>query len=210
MIAQPLQAVIRKGKSHYVCDNRLDRRLNQLDLQKKNWTSGTALLSLRKQIDMDEATRLSGYDRERVCVPRICDCQLETCRYLSFIENCEAGYYLFQICNHNLLLADAIHRSSGRRPILPDACALIIDEAHKLPETARQMFGVTLVANDIHTLTHRLRGERFLLAAEVLSDSAKSLLRKLERPPEGKPFDYYQKALAAPERSLTTDRKSVV
>ena len=204
MIAQPLQAVIRKGKSHYVCDNRLDRRLNQLDLQKKNWTSGTALLSLRKQIDMDEATRLSGYDRERVCVPRICDCQLETCRYLSFIENCEAGYYLFQICNHNLLLADAIHRSSGRRPILPDACALIIDEAHKLPETARQMFGVTLVANDIHTLTHRLRGERFLLAAEVLSDSAKSLLRKLERPPEGKPFDYYQKALAAPERSLTT------
>ena len=85
MIAQPLQAVIRKGKSHYVCDNRLDRRLNQLDLQKKNWTSGTALLSLRKQIDMDEATRLSGYDRERVCVPRICDCQLETCRYLSFI-----------------------------------------------------------------------------------------------------------------------------
>ena len=86
---------------------------------------------------------------------------------------------------------------------LSKACALIVDEAHKLPETARQMFGVTLAAEDIRALTHSLRGERFLLAAEVLTDSAKSLLRKLDRPPEGKPFDHYAKSLAAPERSLT-------
>ena len=203
MIAQPLRAVIRKGKSHYVCDARLERRLGQLDLQKKNWKAGAALLSLRGQLDMDEAAHLSGYDRERVCVPRICDCGREDCRYHAFLEDCDSGRYLFQICNHNLLLADAIHRGSGRKPILPDACALIVDEAHKLPETARQMFGVTLAADDIRALTHSLRGERFLLAAEVLTDSAKSLLRKLDRPPEGRPFDHYQKSLTAPERSLT-------
>ena len=209
MIAKPLQAVIRKGKSHYVCDARLERRLGQLDLQKKNWKAGAALLTLRKQLDMSEAAHLSGYDRERVCVPKICDCGRETCRYLAFWEDCNSGRYLFQICNHNLLLADAIHRGSGRRPILPDACALIVDEAHKLPETARQMFGVTLTAEDIRTLTHNLRGERFLLAAEVLNDSAKSLLRKLGRPPEGKPFDYYKKSLAAPDRSLTVIRRQL-
>ena len=203
MIVQPLQAVIRKGKSHYVCDARLEQRLGQLDLQKKNWKAGAALLSLRGQLDMDEAAHLSGYDRERVCVPRICDCGREGCRYRAFLEDCDSGRYLFQICNHNLLLADAIHRGSGRKPILPDACALIVDEAHKLPETARQMFGVTLAAEDIRALTHSLRGERFLLAAEVLTDSAKSLLRKLDRPPEGRPFNHYQKSLAAPERSLT-------
>jgi len=203
MIAQPLQAVIRKGKSHYVCDDRLERRLGQLDLRKKNWRAGNALLALRNELDMDEIAHLSHYDRERVCVPQICDCSQETCRYRSFLEKCDSGRYLFQICNHNLLLADAIHRGSGRKPILPDTCALIVDEAHKLPETARQMFGVTLAAEDIHALTHSLRGERFLLAAEVLTESAKSLLRKLNRPPEGKPFDYYKKLLAAPERSLT-------
>ena len=203
MITQPLQAVIRKGKSHYVCDTRLEQRLGQMDLQKKNWKAGAALLSLRGQLDMDEAAHLSHYDRERVCVPRICDCGREGCRYRAFLEDCDSGRYLFQICNHNLLLADAIHRGSGRKPILPDACALIVDEAHKLPETARQMFGVTLAADDIRALTHSLRGERFLLAAEVLTDSAKSLLRKLDRPPEGRPFDHYQKSLAAPERSLT-------
>ena len=203
IIVQPLQAVIRKGKSHYVCDARLEQRLGQLDLQKKNWKAGAALLSLRGQLDMDEAAHLSGYDRERVCVPRICDCGREVCRYRAFLEDCDSGRYLFQICNHNLLLADAIHRGSGRKPILPDACALIMDEAHKLPETARQMFGVTLAAEDIHALTHSLRGERFLLAAEVLTESTKSLLRKLDRPPEGRPFDHYQKSLATPERSLT-------
>ena len=184
MITQPLRAVIRKGKSHYVCDDRLERRLSQLNLRKKNWRARNALLALRNELDMDEIAHLSHYDRERVCVPQICDCSQETCRYRSFLEKCDSGRYLFQICNHNLLLADAIHRGSGRKPILPDACALIVDEAHKLPETARQMFGVTL-------------------AAEVLTDSAKSLLRKLDRPPEGKPFDHYQKSLAAPERSLT-------
>ena len=203
MITQPLQAVIRKGKSHYVCDDRLERRLGQLDLRKKNWRAGNALLALRNELDMDEIAHLSGYDRERVCVPQICNCSQETCRYRSFLEKCDSGRYLFQICNHNLLLADAIHRGSGRKPILPDACALIVDEAHKLPETARQMFGVTLAAEDIRALTHSLRGERFLLAAEVLNDSAKGLLRKLDRPPEDRPFVHYKTSLAAPERSLT-------
>ena len=203
MITQPLQAVIRKGKSHYVCDDRLERRLGQLDLRKKNWRAGNALLALRNELDMDEIAHLSHYDRERVCVPQICNCSQETCRYRFFLEKCDSGRYLFQICNHNLLLADAIHRGSGRKPILPDACALIVDEAHKLPETARQMFGVTLAAEDIRALTHSLRGERFLLAAEVLNDSAKGLLRKLDRPPEDRPFVHYKTSLAAPERSLT-------
>ena len=203
MIAEPLQAVIRKGKSHYVCDQRLENRLGQLDLNKKNWRAGAALLTLRGQLDVSEAAHLSRYDRERVCVPQTCDCQRENCRYRSFLEDCDTGQYLFQICNHNLLLADTIHRGRGIKPILPDTCALIVDEAHKLPETARQMFGVTLEAEDIRSLTHGLRCERYLLAAESLGDATASLLRKLSHPPEDRPFEYYAKSLASPDRSLT-------
>ena len=36
MIMESIQAVIRKGKAHYVCNERLERRLGQLDLSKKN------------------------------------------------------------------------------------------------------------------------------------------------------------------------------
>jgi ATP-dependent DNA helicase DinG len=203
LISQPIQAVIRKGKGHYVCDERLEQRLGQLDLSRKNWRTGSTLLALREQIDLSEAPHLSRYDRERVCVPKTCDCQRETCRYLSFLKDCDSGQYLFQICNHNLLLADSIHRSSGRRPILPDASALIIDEAHKLPDAARQMFGVTLGSEDIHTLSRNLRAERFLLAAEMWRDTSAPLVRKLSRPAEeGQPFGSYAKLLTGPERKL--------
>lgn len=210
MIAEPIQAVIRKGKSHYVCDQRLERRLGQLDLRKKNWRAGNALLSLREKLDLDEAPRLSGYDRERVCVPKVCDCQRENCRYRAFLDNCDGGQYPFQICNHNLLLADAIHRGTGRQPVLPDSLAVIIDEAHKLPETARQMFGVTLRAEDIQGLIHDLRREKYLLAADALADTSRLLLRKLDRPHNPRQrFSEYARLLVAPNRALTVVRKQV-
>ena len=210
MIAEPIQAVIRKGKSHYVCDQRLERRLGQLDLRKKNWRAGNALLFLREKLDMDEAPRLSSYDREQVCVPKVCDCGREDCRYRTFLDSCDGGQYPFQICNHNLLLADAIHRGTGRQPILPDSLAIIIDEAHKLPETARHMFGVTLRAEDIQGLIHDLRRENYLLAADALADTSRLFLRKLERPrnPDRR-FSEYARLLVAPNRALTVVQKQV-
>ena len=56
---------------------------------------------------MDNVPHLSGYDRERVCVPQFCDCDHQDCRYKRFLKRCDADRYVFQICNHNLLLADA-------------------------------------------------------------------------------------------------------
>lgn len=207
---QPLCAIIRKGKSHYVCDYRLERRLGQLDLSKKNWQAGRALLSLREQLDMDSADHLSNYDRERVCVPQTCDCGREHCRYLSFLEECSDGNFPFQICNHNLLLADAIHHGTGRTPILPDACAIIIDEAHKLPETTRQMFGITLEARDIRALIRSLRREKFLLAAETLAELSAPLLRRMTQPFEdSRPFATFARLLIAPARNLHIIQKQL-
>ena len=200
---QPRRAVIRKGKSHYVCDHRLERRLGQLDLSKKNWQAGRALLSLREQLDMDTVDNLSNYDRERVCVPETCDCGRENCRYLAFLEECSDGGFPIQICNHNLLLADAIHHGTGRSPILPDACAIIIDEAHKLPDAARQMFGTTLEAQDIRALIRSLRREKFLLAAETLAELSAPLLRMMAQSFEdSRPFKCFARLLIAPARNL--------
>ena len=120
------------------------------------------------------------------------------------MEDCDTDQYLFQICNHNLLLADAIHRSSGRSPILPDACALIVDEAHKLPETARQMFGTTLEAKDIQGLIRGLRREKYLLASESLADVAGPLIKKMALPFEAdRPFSQFARLLTGPEQIMT-------
>lgn len=167
ILRTPLRAIIRKGKSHYVCDERLRQRLQVVNLKRKNPKAREALLSLRDHLDLDLAIHLSGYDRERVCVPQICDCGRCDCRYLCFMDVCDSGRYQFQICNHNLLLADAIHRSTGKRPIFPEYSGLVIDEAHKLPETAQQMFGITFMAEELRALIHSLRRERYLLASEI-------------------------------------------
>ena len=243
LIDQQLSAVIRKGKAHYVCDQRLERRLGQLDLSKKNHKAGRALLTLREQLDMDGVPHLSGYDKQRVCVPQVCDCVAASsislasasrqklahsaaaplptkpkggfagapnCRYLAFLEDCTEGGFPFQICNHNLLLADAVHRGTGRSPILPDACAVIIDEAHKLPDAARQMFGTTLDVRDVQALIRNLRLEKFLLASEMLAELSAPLLRLMDQPFEdGRAFNTFARLLIAPTRNLHIIRKQL-
>lgn len=202
-VDQPIQAVIRKGKSHYVCDRRLKRRLKCINSPKKNPAAAAALRSLSKYLDVDEALHLSGYDRERVCVPKACDCKDGDCRYRRFLEHCATGRYPFQICNHNLLLADSIHRRDGRRPILPDNCAVILDEAHKLPETARQMFGEVLEPDSIREFLTCLREERFTLAAETLANLSAPLLAEMSKPfCEDTPIERYVRLLAMPAKHL--------
>ena len=209
-IDRPLLSVIRKGKGHYVCDERLGKRLRQVNFQKKDPAAADALRSLKDTLDMDKVPHLSGYDRERVCVPQICDCGHQDCRYRRFLKRCDDDRYVFQICNHNLLLADAIHRSQGRHAILPEHGIIIVDEAHKLPEAAREMFGMTLTAGDIQSMIRQLRAERYLLAADVLADTSGPLLHKLTAlREETEPLDAYLHLLTIPSRSLPIIEKQV-
>ena len=132
------------------------------------------------------------------------------CRYRAFLEDCDSGEFSFQICNHNLLLADAIHRNTGRSPILPDTSAVIIDEAHKLPDAARQMFGTTLEAGDVHSLIRNLRREKFLLAAESLAELSAPLLRLMNEPFDTeKTFQSFARFLIAPARNLHIIQKQL-
>lgn len=210
ILTKPLKAVIRKGKSHYVCDERLDRRLRQVYPAKKNPEALTALRTLRETLDMDRVSHLSGYDRERVCVPQVCDCKQRDCRYQRFLKTCDKDQFLFQICNHNLLVADAIHRSEGKRPIFPEHSIIIVDEAHKLPETAQQMLGVTLAAEEIRNLILQLKEERYLLAAEMLEDSTGPLRRKLAQPrEEAEPVEACLRLLTAPSCTLPIIQRQI-
>ena len=204
LISAPIEAVIRKGKAHYACDARLERRIRQVEGSHKNPAARQALHTARYVLDLDQLSGMSSYDRERICVPRRCSCRLEDCRYHCFLDACQSGQYTVQICNHNLLLADLIHRSQKKKPILPDSAAIIIDEAHKLPETARQMFGVTLSAQDFTELICSLHMERYVLAAELLAEAVAPLTEKLSVPvEEGAGFEAYQMFLERPHQILT-------
>jgi ATP-dependent DNA helicase DinG len=56
------------------------------------------------------------------------------------------------IVNHHLLLADMALKDDGFGRLLPGAEVVIVDEAHRFPETAQAMFDVSLNARQIEEL----------------------------------------------------------
>ena len=72
------------------------------------------------------------------------------CRYQQYLRDSMKPD--IQICNHNYLLADASHRQEDRPLLLRSYQALVVDEAHKLPDAARQMYTETLSSRDMDEL----------------------------------------------------------
>ena len=171
IIQTPLRAVVRKGKEHFVCDNRLEQRIEAIRHKQKNAVQREALLSLRIHYDMDTVKDLSGFDRRLVCVPKFCPRECpgrQTCRYQRYLEESKKQDVFLQICNHNYLLADAFHRREEYKPLLADYRALVVDEAHKLPEAAWQMFGKNLCMDDIREIAYYLEREHQNVEARTL------------------------------------------
>lgn len=191
LIESPLKAVVRKGKEHFVCDIRLEKRLEAIREKEKNAVQKNALLSLRRVYDMDTVPHLSNFDRRLVCVPKFCPTECpgrDGCRYQTYLKQARDPDIYFQICNHNYLLADASHRSQRYRTLLPDYRALVVDEAHKLPEAARQMYGKSLCFEDIQEICYFLEREHFAKTAKKLKGVFQNLfhvIRESHRTSEG-------------------------
>ena len=118
-----------------------------------------ALKSLRHNFDLDSVHNLSGFDRRLVCVPKFCsrECPGKAgCRYQKYLDVSKKEEVFIQICNHNYLLADAMHRMNEYRPLLADYRALVVDEAHKLPEAASQMYGRSIGREDVQEISYFL------------------------------------------------------
>ena len=98
----------------------------------------------------------------------------------------------------------------GKRLIFPEHSIIIVDEAHRLPETAQQMLGVTLATKEIRNLILQLKGERYLLAAEMLEDSTGPLLCKLAQPrEEAEPVEACLRLLTAPSCTLPIIQRQI-
>lgn len=178
VIRRPIRAVLRKGKEHFVCDERLRFRLAAVS-SKKNLRQKEALETLKDVYDMDGVSNLKGFDRRMVCVPKRCptDCPLRgACRYQVFLKQAVGDEIDIQICNHNYLLADAAHRANGYRPLLKSYRALIIDEGHKLPEAAQQMYEKRIGREDFIELCSLLEQEKYTHTAARLREAFRRLL----------------------------------
>lgn len=167
IIHEPITAVVRKGKERFVCDARLAER-NAL-VQPSRKRQENSLHIAENILDMDHIPELSRYDRCRICVPQSCprDCFMRLdCRYQQYLR--ESMKPDIQICNHNYLLADASHRLEDRPLLLRNYQALVVDEAHKLPDAARQMYTEALSEADMNDLCLQLQQAHYLHLAQRL------------------------------------------
>ena len=189
IIKTPLTAILRKGKEHYACERNLRAHLRyEHDPAQKRELE--RLLPPSETIDLAEAD-ITPHVKHQVCVAGHCfsACPyIGTCEYIKFREQAKSPEIDIQVCNHNYLLADTLLRADKKEPLIPNYQTLIVDEAHKLLQAARTMYGVELssasagdILTDIDNTTFKREGYQHItrLAAKKLYDENAKLFRGL-------------------------------
>ncbi|MFI3327093.1 MAG: ATP-dependent DNA helicase [Clostridia bacterium] len=155
IIAKPLKFTIRKGKSNYICDAKLKRYINSS--QKKEIKGVVKLNGINLEI-----ANLPKEMEKRICVTN-CELNCEfknNCRYKKFINEASSNNYDFQIINHNYFIADILLKKQTVKSLLSDFGQVIVDEAHKLPSTINDMYGKSILENEVPKILKALASIR--------------------------------------------------
>ena len=162
-----------KGRANYVCPERLDKSLkvisgngttNFLDklVRVREWSSRTRTGDITELSDFhDDAGIVSMITSTRDnCLggscPRFDECPLYRARDA-------ANEADLVVVNHHLLFADLALREENLVQFLPTVDAIVVDEAHQVPEVARQFFGSRIRSGQILELARDIKRELFLL-----------------------------------------------
>lgn len=191
LIESPLTAVLRKGKDHYFCPRRYGEYLHSISLFPLKHSEVIdrvkSLNLMNGTLDLDPVP-LNPYIKARICVKGSChNCpSADQCEYARFLETASKPYnFDFQITNHNLFLTAQKSRPehSTKGGLLPcNFC--IVDEAHKLLDTASDIFTASLDFSEVEDFLNAVKhngGTDFKAHAEYfhLLKEAQRLNRKL-------------------------------
>jgi ATP-dependent DNA helicase DinG len=108
---------------------------------------------------------LSPFLKKRIGVPERCagNCQYQgLCQYLALREHSNSLNIDVQVCNHNYLLADTLNRADGRNKLIPNYQLLIVDEAHKFADAARDMYGEELSSLSAKQVIETVANQKFV------------------------------------------------
>lgn len=162
-----------KGRANYVCPERLDKSLklfsgNAVDdvldklVKVREWSMRSYSGDLTELSDFnDEPALISMITSTRDnCLggscPRFDECPLYRARD-------QANEVELVVVNHHLLFADLALKEDNLTRLLPAADVIIVDEAHQVPEVARQFFGSRIGSGQFMELTRDIARELSLL-----------------------------------------------
>ncbi|MFC1234865.1 ATP-dependent DNA helicase [Vibrio sp. F74] len=158
------QVALLKGRSNYLCLDRLSRQVleshtNEADptlltqlVKVRSWSSATKSGDLGECEEIAEdspviPTITSSNDN---CLGKECP-SFQDCFVLKARKRAMDSDVI--VVNHHLFLADLAIKETGFGELIPDADVFIFDEAHQLPDIASQYFGQSISSRQIQELS---------------------------------------------------------
>ena len=161
-LGMPARIALLKGRSNYLCRLRFDRYVAQPGLEGLArrepvlarvvaWAQVTRSGDLAEVPGLTEASSLwpqitSTRDN---CLGQRCS-EYGRCHVVAARREAQEADVV--IVNHHLLLADLALKQEGFGDLLGTADAVILDEAHQIPDLATQFFGATVASRQIELL----------------------------------------------------------
>jgi ATP-dependent DNA helicase DinG len=181
-----VRTALLKGRANYLCpyrlqihqdDGRFESKQTVHELQKvAEWALTTKSGDIGELADLPEDASVwplvtSTADN---CLGQDCP-MLDECPLMRARQKASEAELV--VVNHHLFFADIAIREEGFGELLPDATAVIFDEAHQLPEIASMFFGEAISARQLHDLSQDAVSEMLQTAGEMRSilDAATAL-----------------------------------
>jgi ATP-dependent DNA helicase DinG len=158
VLGRDVHTTVLKGRANYLCLHRLNMTEASGDLYLapkiravRDWAARTATGDLGEFGDLGNGDALwpritSTTDN---CLGQECPL-FDQCWVVHARREAQAADLV--IVNHYLLFADLTLRESGFGEVLPGADAIVLDEAHRLPDIAGRFFGQALSARQLKDL----------------------------------------------------------
>ena len=192
VLGRPVRMALLKGRGNYLCEHRLGLALTQAqargvsrELAKalswvQSWASQTKKGDISELADVAESDPVWPWvtSTRDNCLGSDCPL-LDRCHVAAARRSALAADIV--VVNHHLLLADLLLKEHGFGDLLPGADAVIVDEAHQLPEVATQAFGANLSARQLQEWVRDVAGEYALSKVAGLSRAQMDLIQPLEQ-----------------------------
>ena len=161
-IGRPVATALLKGRANYLCLERLEHvadvgetLLDDLNAVRE-WRYRTDSGDKAELIEVAEDSRIWPFVTSTVdnCLGQKCP-DYSKCHVVKARRAAQEADLV--VVNHHLLLADLAMKEEGFVEFLPGAEAIILDEAHQIPDLAVQFFGVALGTREIERLVDETR-----------------------------------------------------
>ena len=210
-LGRPVVTALLKGRANYLCLAKLDRTVEQHSLleeqepalarEVREWAATTRSGDLAEVAALGESHPLRAQltSTREACTGARC---AEFSRCHVFAARRAALEADLVVVNHHLLLADLALKEDGYGEILPGVDALILDEAHQLPELAAEFFGTSCSSRQFDSLLIDARHELLTAGAPAAGIAALNAVIEL-------PLRALSAALGRHERRLVWEELGV-